>query len=134
MNRTMRDIKDKNMKWWIGIGSTVGLFAVIALFTYFKMGFVIKGVQVEAILDHTSNSPLVWVKGNAKNAVYVSLNGREIFIDKDGSFNEQVALLPGLSVVTVNAEDKFGKSSEKKFEVVYTESTGSFAYNDKTKR
>lgn len=118
------------MKWWVGIGSCVGLFAIIALFTYFKMGFVIKGVQVEATLDHSGSSSLVTVRGKAPNAVYVSLNGREIFVDRDGSFTEQVALLPGLGVVTINAEDKFGKSSEKKFEVVYIEPGGTFAYNE----
>jgi hypothetical protein len=57
------------------------------------------------------------------NAIYLSLNGREIYIDKDGTFTEPVALLPGLSVVTLDAQDKFGKTFEKKFEVVYEETT-----------
>jgi hypothetical protein len=30
-------------------------------------------------------------------------------------------LSPGISVVTLSAVDKFGKTSEKKFEVVYKE-------------
>ena len=62
--------------------------------------------------------------GKAKNATYISLNGREIFIDKDGNFTENIALLPGLSVITLSAEDKFGHVDEKKLEVMYQESTG----------
>lgn len=94
------------------------------------MGFLWRGVQIAASIDRTDTSPLIQIKGNAKNATYLSLNGREIFIDKDGSFTEQVSLLSGLSVVTIDAQDKFGKVSEKKFEVMYQKNTGAVALGD----
>jgi hypothetical protein len=120
----MESIKNKSIKWWLSAVSYTTLFIVIGIFAYAKTGFLLHGVKILASINHDYASPIVEVKGNAKNAVYLSLNGREIFIDKDGSFTEPVALLPGLSVVTLNAEDKFGKTSEKKFEVIYKESTG----------
>ena len=90
-----------------------------------------KGVQIVAKIENGNTSTLTQVKGNAKNAKYLSLNGREIFIDKEGNFSETIALIPGLSVVTLNAEDKFGKYAEKKFEVMYKANAGVFAYNEK---
>lgn len=118
------------MKWWIGVVSCMALFGGIGIFSYFKMGFLWKGVQISAHIDQTNTSPLITIKGNAKNATYLSLNGREIFIDKDGSFSEQVSLLSGLSVVTIDAQDKFGKVSEKKFQVMYQKNTGAVARGD----
>jgi hypothetical protein len=119
----MQRLKNKNMKWWVGTVSCTTLFIVIAVFAYMKMGFMLRGVEILASINHNDDSPLVEVKGNARNAIYLSLNGREIYIDKDGTFTEPVALLPGLSVVTLDAQDKFGKTFEKKFEVVYEETT-----------
>lgn len=103
------------------------LFGIIGTFTYDKMSFLIKGVKIEASIDKEGDSSMVFIKGNAKNAIYLSLNGREIFIEKDGAFREPIALLPGFGVVTLTAQDKFGKSAEKKFEVVYEERTGGVA-------
>jgi hypothetical protein len=124
----MRTLKHKNAKWWIGAGSFILLFAGIGTFAYMKMDFILKGVQIEAVIDHTNTaSSLIQIKGNAKNAVYLSLNGREIFIDENGMFTEPVVLLPGLGVVTLEAQDKFGKSSEKKFEIVYADESPTVA-------
>lgn len=126
----MKMAKNKNIKWWVGTVSCTALFLAILSFTYFKMDFLWEGVQITASIDRHDTSPLIEIKGNAKNATYLSLNGREIFINKEGEFSEKVALLPGLSVVTIDAQDKFGKSAEKKFEVMYKEGTGAVALGD----
>lgn len=120
----MQKYKDKNIKWLLGRVSFLVFFVLIGIFAYSKMDFLLHGVDVSASINQSDNTRIVEVKGNAKNANHLTLNGREIFIDKDGSFSEPLALLPGLSVVTINAEDKFGKTKEKKFEVIYEENTG----------
>lgn len=126
----MQNLNKKNMKWWVSRVSISMLFLLIGIFAYMKMDFIVHGVEIFANVENTESPSIVQIKGNAKNAVYISLNGREIYIDKDGSFTEPVALLPGLSVVTLDAQDKFGKSSEKKFEVMYKESTGIAVANE----
>ncbi|MES2930578.1 MAG: hypothetical protein V4665_02235 [Patescibacteria group bacterium] len=123
----MRNVKNKSIKWWIGIAACLVLFGAIGTFAYEKMSFLLNGVKIKAEISRTDTSPVIHITGNAKNAVYVSLNGREIFIDKDGVFIEPVALLPGFGVVTLEAQDKFGKTAEKKFEVIYRESAGAIA-------
>lgn len=126
----MKIVKNKSIKWWVGVvfGST--LFIIIGIFSYIKADDLIYGVQINASISKTDSSSIAEIKGEAIHATYLSLNGREIFIDKDGSFTEHIALLPGLSVVTLEAEDKFGKKSEKKFQVMYQESTGVVAVSN----
>lgn len=124
----MRDIKNKNIKWWLGFGSCVLLFSLIGVFAYMKTSFLFKGVQIEASIERNESSPLATIKGKAKNATFISLNGREIFIDKNGVFSEPIALIPGFSVITIDTQDKFGKSKEKKFQVMYEKSAGTFAF------
>lgn len=115
----MRSIKNKNIKWWSSITSCAMLFIIIGVFAWEKMSFLVVGVQIEARIERDANTSITKVVGKAPNATYISLNGREIFIDKDGSFNETIALIPGFSVVTIDATDKFGKNREKKFQLVY---------------
>jgi len=114
----MREIKNKNMKWWLGIMSCVALFVVIGIFGYEKMCFVWHGVKIEATLEKDADTSLSVIKGVAAKAIHLTLNGREIFIDKEGNFYEVISTQPGYSVVTLSAEDKFGKKAEKKFEIV----------------
>jgi hypothetical protein len=117
----MKEIKNKNIKWWLGVASCVALFTIIGVFSYFKMSFVLNGVQIVANIEHGENTPLTVISGKAQNATYISLNGREIYIDKDGCFSEKINLIPGFSVITIDATDKFGKSKEKTFQLVYNE-------------
>jgi len=114
----MKSIRGKNIKWWIEIILCVVLFAIIFLFSYEKMIFVIKGVKIEAQVEQQDDSSVVTVYGKAIKATRLTLNGREIFIDGDGNFSEKVAILSGLSIITIRAEDKFGKVTEKKFKIV----------------
>jgi hypothetical protein len=122
-------MRRKSVKWWTGIALCAAFFIAIGTFAYTKMDFLWRGVEISAHLGKSDQSAVVEIQGNAKNAVYVSLNGREIFIDKDGAFTESIALLPGLGVVTIDAQDKFGKTAEKKFEVLYQENVGVVAFN-----
>ncbi len=123
MSSKVFKIKGRNIKWWTSCISCLILFVFIAGFSFVKMRMVFHGVALSALLDKKDNSELVDIKGQAKNAVYLTLNGREIFIDKDGNFNEKQALAPGLSVVTLTAQDKFGKTSLKKFEIYQKENS-----------
>ncbi len=127
---TIRMVRNKSIKWWLGILSCMVLFLAIGAFSYMKMEFLWKGVQITAHVDQPNTSPVIYIKGNAKNAVLLSLNGREIFIDKEGMFTEPIALLPGMGVVTIDAQDKFGKVAQKKFNILYENDKGAVAIGD----
>ena len=126
-------IKNKNIKWWIQISSCVFLFSFILIFGYAKINFIIKGVQIKAIIERSTDSSLVKINGNAQNSVLLSLNGREIFIDENGNFSETVGLLPGFSVISLEAKDKFGKSAKQKFSLIQEEN-GEWVAFEKTEK
>lgn len=124
----IREIKNKNIKWWIEISSCIFLFSFIIIFGYAKINFIVKGVEIKATVERSADSSLVQIKGNAENSILLSLNGREIFIDEDGNFSETVGLLPGFSVISLEAKDKFGKSAEQKFSLVQEKNGESIAF------
>jgi hypothetical protein len=126
----MKTIKNQNIKWWVGIISCITLFAVIMVFSYEKMCFVWKGVEINAVIERKENSSLTIIKGRAEKATYLTLNGREIFVDKEGNFNEIISILPGFSIITINAKDKFGKTAEKKFQVVMEKDAKAIAFEN----
>ncbi len=108
--------------------SCVALFSIIMVFSYEKMFFMVMGVKIEANIEQNNDSPLAQISGTADKAIFLSLNGREIFIDKNGNFSESIAVLPGFSIVTLSAKDKFGKTAEKKFELVKEKDAPAIAF------
>lgn len=119
------------MKWWVGMISSLSLFLIIMIFGYEKMFFVFEGVKIKAVIENPDGSTISIIKGQAPKATYITLNGREIFIDKDGNFSESIAFLPGFSIVTLHAKDKFGKTAEKKFEIVKKDNAPAIALLNK---
>lgn len=84
---------------------------------YLLVGVKIKDVNIEDGAKFEQN--VIELTGNAKNAVNLTLNGREISINQDGDFNETFALLPGYNIVSITAKDKFGYTDEKNYRLVY---------------
>lgn len=125
-----RIIKNKNMKWWVGTVSFILLFGTIFVFGYKKMCFVWNGVELQVAMEKQENSSLIKISGKAERAVKLELNGREIFIDKQGNFSEYVSPLPGFSIIKINAVDKFGKKIEKKFEIVRENNAEAIAFEN----
>lgn len=125
----METYKTKNIKWWMGFVSCFALFAVIIFFGWEKMSFIRKGVELEARITESSESPIYVVEGKAPRAKHLKLNGREIFIDKEGTFKEVMIPQPGYSITSLYAEDKFGKITEKEFKL-YINNNTSFALSE----
>lgn len=67
----------------------------------------------------TLSDPLVTIEGTAKNISFLSLNGRQIFVDKDGNLKEQLLLSPGYNVVTLSGRDRFGRIERERLELMY---------------
>ncbi len=72
---------------------------------------IIDGAQVAEDTIH--------VTGNAKNAVSLTINGREISINNKGDFDETIALLSGYNIINITAKDKFGYVDEKNYQLMH---------------
>src|SRR6185369_7060849 len=68
-------------------------------------GVKIKNVNITDGKVFTEN--IIQVTGNARNAIKLTLDGREISVDQSGNFNETIALLPGYNIINITARDKF---------------------------
>ena len=112
----------QDVKKIIKISSFVILFLVIILYAFFRSKDLIFGVKIRNVnlTDGTKmTNNVVNITGNAKNAVQVTLDGREISINQAGDFNETISLLSGYNIVDIYARDKFGHSDEKIYKLIY---------------
>lgn len=113
---------DTKAKKILKLASVSVFFLLIAVFAFYRsydlvFGVKIKNVNLEDGTKFTES--VIKVTGNAKNAVNLALNGREISIDKAGNFDETIALLSGYNVVNIKARDKFGRFDEKNYKLIY---------------
>ena len=68
-------------------------------------------------------NPLVTVAGTATNIARISLDDRQIFVDKQGNFSEKLLVPPGYTIIKLAAQDKFGRTTEKLVALNYTASS-----------
>jgi hypothetical protein len=56
--------------------------------------------------------------GRADRVNDLTINGRPISLDEQGNFKETLIVFPGVNIITLDAKDQFGRSTEKQIEVV----------------
>ncbi|MFA7285774.1 MAG: hypothetical protein WC011_02925 [Candidatus Paceibacterota bacterium] len=113
---------EKDFKTKLIIGATAFFSLFILVYAVFQFKDVIFGIQIQEvnIVDGSTidQNPLR-ITGIARHAVYLSLNGREISIDKDGNWDETIALLSGYNIIEIEARDKFGNTDAKNYKLMY---------------
>ncbi len=62
--------------------------------------------------------PLVEIAGTATDIDWLYLNGRQIFTDEAGQFNEKYLAAPGYNVIQLVGKDKFGRQTTEMVEFV----------------
>lgn len=103
------------------VGGLSLFFLIIIIFAFFRSKDLIFGVKIRNvnIVDGgTVRDEILKVTGNARNALNLTLNGREISIDKEGNFEETISLLSGYNIINIKAKDKFGDVDEKNFRLM----------------
>lgn len=111
---------DKDAKKVLQISSAAVFFALIAGYALWGTKDLILGVRIKDVVIQESEPGILDISGNARNAVNIVLNGREISIDKEGRWRETIALLPGYNLIEIQAEDKFGNRDEKNYQLTHS--------------
>ena len=101
-----------------------GLIVIFLLFvvgySLFEARFLIIGPEVR-ITSHPdgahTDERVIILEGTAENIAHISLNGRQIFTDTEGQWSEKLALSEGLSIMTVEAEDRFGRETQESISI-----------------
>lgn len=111
-----------NAKKILKIGSISIFFLVIIVFAFLRSYDLIFGVKIKDVNIKDGEKMvenIIQVTGNAKNATFLTLNGRAISVNQQGDFNETIALLSGYNIVNIRAVDKFGDVDEKNYKLMY---------------
>lgn len=114
----MRFTLKQFIKWfaWFAFAGIIILYAFYGSHAL-RMGPVIILETPEN--GETFTSPLIHVRGTATQAKELVLDGRGIFIDLKGRFDEQLLLLPGYNIIELTAKDAGGHSTRKLLEVTF---------------
>ncbi len=96
--------------------------ALVLVYVAYQARFLIQGPRLYLIEEPASvqNSQVVHMRGKASNISTISLNGRQIFTDKTGYFDEALVLENGYTIATIQATDRYGRHTSIVKEFVYT--------------
>jgi hypothetical protein len=61
----------------------------------------------------TATSSVIMLQGSIKDAIALDVDGSALSPDQNGSFEETLLLPTGLSIITIDAKDRFGAKEEK---------------------
>lgn len=104
------------------IVSFSALFLFILVYAFIRSWGLVFGVKIKNVNisnGATYTESVLNITGNAKHAVLLILNDREISLNQQGNFNETISLLPGYNTISLKAKDKFGNSDEENYQLIY---------------
>jgi hypothetical protein len=116
---------ERNAKFTLTLVVTLLLLGIIGTYSYYKFRDYILGPQITIESPEngaTLAEPLIDIRGVAKNIAFITLNDGQIFVDEKGHFDEKLLVSPGYTIMKLWAKDRFGRTIEKKLELVYTPS------------
>jgi hypothetical protein len=113
-----------NIKTYLKFGLLGLLFVFIGVYSMFQIKALAKGVDLDisGITDgevFTQNNLVL--KGLALHASLITVNGKEVSVDQDSNFSEELVLSPGYNIIAIEAKDKFNKSTQEVYRVSYNE-------------
>lgn len=82
-------------------------------YVLFQARFMLEGPQIFLTSQNSGvqTEALIHLEGHARNIVRMTLNGRQIYTDTSGNFNEALVLENGYTIATLQAEDRYGRTT-----------------------
>tara|TARA_B100000745_G_scaffold288625_1_gene226174 strand:+ start:185 stop:550 length:366 start_codon:yes stop_codon:yes gene_type:complete len=101
----------------------IGLITLFAVYVLYQGRFVLAGPVIRLYNEPASTTyeNNVQISGNVRNAAAIKLNGGDIVTTKDGDFKEKVWLQNGYNIITISANDRYGRRSYIEREFIYIE-------------
>ncbi len=104
-------------------GALMVLFGLtLILYVLWQARFLIAGPQITLAEEppRVSNERFITLRGEARNITTITLNGRQIFTDPYGHFNEALVLENGYTIATIAATDRYGRTTSLERSFMYT--------------
>lgn len=102
----------EKLKIWL----FVSLLIFISVYFIFRVFNYISGPRIDIISPSQGEiirEDTFIIEGVVKNAKNIYINGREILIDEDGNFKEELIAKSPYTLITIKAIDKYGKQKEE---------------------
>jgi transcriptional regulator with XRE-family HTH domain len=90
------------------------IFLLIAGYLFYQLYFLISPpslVIFEPAGDLVIQNTAITIKGKTEPGARLTINGQQIYINKDGNFEQAIDLNQGLNLVKIEAANRFGKST-----------------------
>jgi hypothetical protein len=102
----------------IGIGTLVVLMVV---YVRFQARNVISGpsITLDGTYTPLQHERRITLEGATHNIVKLTLNGKEIHTDEAGIFTHPLVLEDGYTIIELNAQDRFGRTTTITRKYVY---------------
>ncbi|MCD5382145.1 MAG: hypothetical protein LR017_02395 [Candidatus Pacebacteria bacterium] len=93
----------------------------ILVYALFQARYLIHGPQIilHAPTETVHHERIVLLKGEAKHITAITLNGREIFTDEHGVFEEPLVLENGYTIMTLHAKNRYGRTIDMTRSFIY---------------
>ena len=106
------------------ISSILFIIFLIAIVWYFsrEITFLTAAPDLEInspFTDLIVNEESFKIVGKTDPTAFLTINDREIFIEKDGNFNNLINLVAGVNLIKIKAENRFGKTNEIIRRIIY---------------
>ena len=115
---------ERNAKFVAGLIIFLLATSGIGVYAYLQSREFLRGPQITVTSPQNGEvfrSASVIIEGTTRNTTSISLNDGAIYVDSKGNFKEKLLLLPGYNILSIKAEDRFGKKTERTLELVYKE-------------
>jgi len=96
-------------------------FVVLGLYALFQARFLVFGpvITIESHKDgEVVTDAAIILGGHGENVAWLSLNGRQIFMDEEGNWSEKLIVSSGTSIMTLEARDRFGRERKKHINII----------------
>lgn len=98
------------------VGLVLCLIITALIFGYFwhQLSFLINPPSIkisQPVSDLTTKERTIEVLGQTDLDVYLTINGREVYVDEKGFFRSVLSLEQGINLLKIEAKDRFGKTN-----------------------
>jgi hypothetical protein len=103
-------------------------FVLVLGYGYFEAQGFLRGPSIQIASGTTVvHDQLVRIQGKAARISSLSMNGKQIQVTEDGSFDQPYLLSEGVNRIVLDAKDTYGRTTRQVIQIVYVPSATSSA-------
>lgn len=85
---------------------------LVGWYFWYEINFLIRAPKLEIsqpVADITVNQEIFEIIGKTDSSAYLTINSKEIYIDKEGNFKTEIELSEGTNIIKAEAKNRFDR-------------------------